>query len=149
MCEFKDCTFALFDGPLPLARLLDFRLPPEVGFQLKRPRNSIDGLATVGRELSEGWDIGAAAGRRLVEGVRLSCTIWRLEDARLPGAVGRELSEGWDICAAAGRRLVEGVRLSCTIWRLEDARLLGAPSSRDSSSMEAASRSRLAVLTTR
>ena len=83
MCEF---TFALFDGPLPLARLLDFRLPPEVGFQLKRPRNSIDGLAAVGRELSEG---GAAAGRRLVEGVRLSCTIWRLEDARLPGAVGR------------------------------------------------------------
>ena len=62
-------------------------------------------------------------------------------------AVEMGLSEGWDV--GAGRRLVEdAVRLLCA--KLEDARLFSAPPcSRDSCSVEAASRSRLALVTAR
>ena len=53
----------------------------EDGFQLKRSRSSNDGLAVVGMELREGWDV--AAGRQLVEqDMQLPCT--KLEEVRLP-----------------------------------------------------------------
>ena len=54
----------------------------EDGFQLKRPRtcSSNDGLAALGMELREGWNV--AAGQQLVEGMQLPCT--KLEEVWLP-----------------------------------------------------------------